>query len=150
LLKNIDDDEIHRFFHQLRCKNSGVIVFDITSLSFYGEQLNTAEFGYNRNGDHLPQVNLCLAMDESETPVYFRMINGSVPDVSTVKHTVDEIKSTRYNQIHLVFDCGFYSEDNIKSMSGFSFTGALPKRLNLFAEIVRSNIDIGHPGNAVM
>jgi len=77
------------------------------------------------------------------------MIKGSIPDVSTVGHTADELRSLGYSKIHLVFDRGFYSESNIKSLTEFQFTGALPKRLKLFYELVRSNLDIEHIGNVV-
>jgi transposase len=148
LLKNINPGELHRFFQQLR-QDESTIVFDITSLSFYGERINLAEYGYNRDGDHLPQVNLCIAVNMGRTPIYFRMIRGSIPDVSTVEHTADELRSLGYSDIHLVFDRGFYSEDNIKSLKGFQFTGALPKRLNLFYDLVRSNLDVEHVGNVI-
>lgn len=148
LLRNIKPGELHRFFHQLR-RDDSTVVFDITSLSFYGESINSAEFGYNRDGLHLPQVNLCLAVNTSRSPIYFRMIRGSIPDVSTVEHTTDELRSLGYSSFHLVFDRGFYSENNIKSLQAFRFTGALPKRLNLFYELVRSNLDIEHVGNVV-
>ena len=148
LLSNIKLGELHRFFHQLQ-QGDNTVVFDITSLSFYGEYINSAEYGYNRDGEHLPQVNLCLGINNNKKPIYFRMIRGSIPDVSTVKHTVDELKSLGYSDIHLVFDRGFYSEENIKSLKEFHFTGALPKRLNLFYELVRSNLDIEHVSNVV-
>lgn len=148
LLRNIKPGELHRFFHQLRMDDS-TVVFDITSLSFYGECINSAEYGYNRDGLHLPQINLCMAVNTSRSPIYFRMIRGSIPDVSTVEHTANELKSLGYSSIHLVFDRGFYSENNIKSLKGFQFTGALPKRLNLFYELVRSNLDVEHVGNVV-
>jgi len=147
-MKNIKQGEIHRFFHQLR-NDDRTVVFDITSLSYYGERINSAEFGYNRDGDHLPQINLCLAVNSKGQPNYFRMIKGSIPDISTVTHTADELRSLGYTDVHLVFDRGFYSENNIKSLAGFQFTGALPKRLNLFYELVRSNLDIEHVGNVV-
>jgi len=140
LLRNIKPGELHRFFHQLR-KDDSTVVMDITSLSFYGESINSAEYGYNRDGFHLPQINLCMAVNKSRSPIYFRMIQGSIPDVSTVDHTANELRSLGYSNIHLVFDRGFYSENNIKSLKGFQFTGALPKRLNLFYELVRSNLD---------
>ncbi len=148
LLRNIKPGELHRFFHQLR-RDDSTVVFDITSLSFYGECINSAEYGYNRDGLHLPQINLCMAVNTNKSPIYFRMIRGSIPDVSTVKHTADELRSLGYSNIHLVFDRGFYSENNIKSLKGFQFTGALPKRLNLFDELVRSNLDVEHVGNVV-
>jgi len=148
LLKNIKPGELHRFFHQLR-KDDTTVVFDITSLSFYGESINSAEYGYNRDGLHLPQINLCMAVNTSHSPIYYRMIRGSIPDVSTVEHTTYELRSLGYSNVHLVFDRGFYSENNIKSLKGFQFTGALPKRLNLFYEVVRSNLDVEHVGNVV-
>jgi len=129
--------------------DDSTVVFDITSLSFYGDCINSAEFGYNRDGEHLPQINLCLAVNGVKKPIYFRMIKGSIPDVSTVEHTSQELRSLGYSDIHLVFDRGFYSENNIQSLDGFRFTGALPKRLNLFDEIVRSNLDIEHVSNVV-
>jgi transposase len=149
LFSSIDEGEVHAFFRHI-ASSSSTIVFDITSLSYYGSSLNYAEYGYNRDNQYLPQVNLCLSVDiERNMPVYFRILNGSIPDVSTVITTMNELKSLGYSDSHFVFDRGFYSKINLEEMASYKYTGALPKSTKIFEELIRHNLDIEHLGNVV-
>jgi hypothetical protein len=46
-------------------------------------------WGYNRDGEKLPQVNLCMPLGEqSRLPVFQTLYNGSIKDVNTLKSTL--------------------------------------------------------------
>jgi len=149
LFSGITEDEVYTFFRNISHDGS-TLVFDITSLNYSGKSLDYAEYGYNRDGVHMPQVNLCLSVDmERDIPVYFRIFNGSIPDVSTVIHTINDLRAFGYTDSHFIFDRGFYSRINLAELAEFKYTGALPKSTKLFEELIRKHLDIEHLANVV-
>jgi hypothetical protein len=40
------------------------LALDITPVSSYSELIDEVEWGYNRDGEKLPQVNLCMLLGE--------------------------------------------------------------------------------------
>ena len=69
--------------------SSGKACFnDITSISSYSYENEMMEFGYNRDHEDLPQVNLGLIVDSgSKLPLYYHVHDGSIHDVS--EKTID-------------------------------------------------------------
>ena len=65
------------------------IYYDITSISSYSENNDFIEWGYNRDGEKLAQLNLGLVYcKESSLPIYYQSYTGSLTDVKTLKNTV--------------------------------------------------------------
>ena len=91
------------------------IALDITSVSSYSEQIGACERGYNRDGENIPQVNICMLFGEdSKLPVYQTVYSGSLRDVSTLKTTISEFTAlTDASDIMIVMDKGFFSAKNI-------------------------------------
>ena len=77
-----------------------------------------SEWGYNRDGEDLPQINICMLFGESSRlPVYQTIYCGSLKDVSTLKTTLGEFTAmTGTSDIMVVLDKGFYSKNNIDTM----------------------------------
>jgi transposase len=93
------------------------MAMDITSVSSYSKQNEYVRYGYNRDGESLPQINLCMLVGEkSGIPVYFESINGSIKDVSTLENVLKMMDWLNASRIHAVMDRGFYSERNIDSL----------------------------------
>ena len=94
------------------------IALDITSVSSYSEQIESCERGYNRDGEDLPQVNICMLFGEdSKLPVYQAVYSGSLGDVSTLKTTIAEFAALTGNaEIMIVMDKGFFSVKNINML----------------------------------
>ena len=94
------------------------LALDITSSSSYSELIDDVEWGYNRDGEDLPQVNLCLLMGETSWfPIYQVVYAGSLRDVSTLDSTLalfDEV--TDGKPVRSVMDKGFYSKHNVDGM----------------------------------
>ena len=68
--------------------NKGYFALDITSVSSYREFIDYIRWGYNRDGEDLPHVNLLMmTSEESHLPIYYRILSGSIKDVS-MKHLV--------------------------------------------------------------
>ena len=92
---------------------------DITSVSSYSELINDVEWGYNRDKEKLPQVNICMLLGEkSKLPVFQTVYSGSLKDVSTLKTTLEAASHLNLHNMSIVMDKGFCSEKNIKAMCG--------------------------------
>ncbi len=92
-------------------------VYDITSISSYSECLRKVEYGNNKEGDKLPQLNLALVFGESSNlPFCYRKLAGNIPDSKTIKVLLAELDVLGFSKMKLVMDRGFYSEDNINAL----------------------------------
>ena len=94
------------------------IALDITSISSYSQLLESSEWGYNRDHEDLPQINLCMLFGEdSRLPIYQTSYRGSLKDVTTLRTTLEEVTSLVPGcAIRIVMDKGFYSRKNIDEM----------------------------------
>ena len=85
LLQIITPDEREAFYQAwcvLRAEQE-YLALDITSTSSYSTGIQDVEWGYNRDNENLPQINLCMLMGEtSRLPVYQVPYSGSLKDVS--------------------------------------------------------------------
>jgi transposase len=129
------------FFKEWARRRSEVEYFalDVTSVSSYSELNEYVRNGYNRDGEKLPQVNLCLLLGEkSGIPVYFELLPGSVRDVSALKNIQAIMRWTEAKRLHFVMDRGFYSEANVDAMyaSHVRFTVGVPFTTNWVKALV--------------
>jgi transposase len=93
------------------------LALDITSVSSYSELIDEVEWGYNRDGEKLPQVNLCMLLGEqSRLPVFQSLYNGSIKDVSTLKSALSLAFHIQGRRLTLVMDKGFFSKTNVKTL----------------------------------
>lgn len=117
------------------------VVYDTTSISTYGI-LELAEYGYNRDGERLPQVNLALAADSGTgLPFYQRLVPGSVPDVRNLEATSRILGTLGLEHFAYSLDKGFYSAANVADMlgSGLEFTIGVPFSLARARDMLRRN-----------
>lgn len=122
-----DESRQNRFFSEWikKHKDVGSLVFDITSISSHSKLNEWIEWGYNRDGELLPQLNLgAIVSKDLGFPLAYRFCSGSIPDVKTLKNTVIFSKELGLSKIDFVLDRGFFSENNIKEMceAGIDFT----------------------------
>lgn len=88
--------------------------YDTTSISSYSKTLKQVKYGKNKDGDHLPQINLALLYGEtSNLPFYYRKLSGNIPDVKTITNLLTDMNHMGFEKVKLVMDRGFYSKDNI-------------------------------------
>jgi transposase len=119
LLQSLTREKQLTFFRQWvqTRAESEYIAMDITSVSSYSKQNEYLRYGYNRDGESLPQINLCLLLgEESGIPIYYESLNGSLKDVSTLENTLKMMDWLNANRLHAVLDRGFYSERNIDNL----------------------------------
>ncbi|MDD2402891.1 MAG: IS1634 family transposase [Clostridia bacterium] len=108
-------------FYQNWCKcrsEQEYLALDITSMSSYSTLIEDVEWGYNRDKEQLPQINLCMLMGEkSRLPIYQTVYSGSLKDVSTLKTTLSKMDAISKGKPKLiVMDKGFFSTKNINDM----------------------------------
>ena len=120
LLQIITPDEIEAFYQawcDLRAEQE-YLALDITSTSSYSTGIQDVEWGYNRDNENLPQINLCMLMGEtSRLPVYQVPYSGSLKDVSTLETTLSKMDAISTNKKTLiVMDKGFFSTRNVNAM----------------------------------
>ena len=120
LLSGISGHERNHFFEEWiqHVSETGYIAIDITSISSYSKLMDACEWGYNRDHENLPQVNLCMLFGEgSRFPIYQTSYHGSIKDVSTLRSTLDEVAALSPDaRLRVVMDKGFYSKRNIDEM----------------------------------
>jgi transposase len=140
------------FYNSLVAGEDETLIFDITSLSSASRNIDWLEWGYNRDGLDLPQVNLGLVLSlNSHLPLYFKLFPGSISDVVTLKNLVAEVKSFGIAKCLFILDRGFYSENNIKEMADekIDFILPLPFNVNIGKGLIsETNRDIENPTNA--
>jgi transposase len=91
--------------------------YDITSISSYSEGLRQVQYGRNKEGDPLAQLNLALVFGEtSNLPFFYRKLAGNIPDAKTITHLLSEFDVLGFSKVKLVMDRGFYSESNINAL----------------------------------
>jgi len=148
-LSSISEDERQTFFKLWgkQIAEQDYLCYDITSVSSYAEQNEFVRYGYNRDHEKLAQVNLGMVYGQkSLLPVSYRQLSGSITDVVTVRHLLDQLDKLEYPKLHLVMDRGFYSQKNINALAegGHNFTIGVPTHLKWAREEIdqaRDKID---------
>lgn len=120
-----------KFLHQWVSQRNHpkVLIYDITSVSTYSHLMDIAERGYNRDQENLAQINLALVHDQSDRlPLFYRVLPGSIADVSTLKFTEELMRELGCRDFHFILDRGFFSQDNLLEMltHRIGFTMAIP------------------------
>jgi len=145
LLDRMGQDGIMTFFKQWLegfGKTGDKILYDLTSISWYGHGIDMADWGHNRDSDNLPQVNFALLCTRNEAmPLFAWPLNGSVSDVKTLQDTLGFLDKLGYKPECLMMDRGFASMDNISFMLGRGYVFLQALRVN--AGWIREIIDHG-------
>jgi transposase len=93
------------------------IAYDVTSISSYSTEIDNVAWGFNRDNEQLPQINLGMFYGfESSLPVYYEMYNGSIVDKSHLPYMVTSAERLDIKNTRFVFDCGMVTEPNLKYM----------------------------------
>jgi transposase len=145
LLDRMNQDGIMTFYKawlNSLMRTDDKVLYDLTSISWYGQGINMAGWGYNRDKEKLPQINFALmCARNSGMPLFAWPLEGSISDVSTLQNTMQFLKKLDYKPNCIMMDRAFGSIDNISFMlnQGYTFLQAL--RVN--AKWIRDIIDNG-------
>ena len=103
-------------------------VYDLSSMLSRSMSINQAEKGYNKDKIHVPQINLALLCSaDTGLPAMIRSLPGSVKDIKTLYHTINELD---IGGKVLILDRGFFSEGTIKFLGGKGTSYVLPTKRN--------------------
>lgn len=93
-----------------KCSSKKNLLVDLTHIFSQSENLTWLSIGHNSEGQFHPQLNMLMlfSMDD-KMPVYFRLLDGAIRDVSSIKSTIDE---TGVKDAIFIGDKGFFSEGN--------------------------------------
>ena len=122
-----------------RITEDDYIAYDVTSLSTYSLGIEDAEWGHNRDGEDLTQINLGMFLGEkSRLPAYYATYQGSVLDKTHLPIMLDSAGALGITRVRFVFDRGFVTTENLAYVARehLSFITALPQSLKDFKELI--------------
>lgn len=69
-------------------KQTEYVAYDVTSISSYSQNIREVEWGYNRDKERLPQINMGMYYgEESCLPLYYRVYPGSISTSHRIAQT---------------------------------------------------------------
>lgn len=125
LLKEIGRNR-ERIIEFLKCfmTKDQALLIDLTHIFSLSENMTLSAKGYNNSFDFTPQVNLLFLFSLTQKmPLFYRLLPGNVRDVSSLKATV---KESEIEDVIIIGDKGFYSEENVRLLEGESLWYILP------------------------
>jgi transposase len=153
LLQEINENDCQRFMSLWMKKaiQNDYLCYDITSISSYSRGNEYVRYGYNRDGEALPQINFAMLFGQkSGLPAYCRRMQGNISDVATLKTTMKAMGFLGAKRVHFVLDRGFYSKTNIDEMleRRHHFTMAVPAGRKWVETIIDGHYDsVSSPSN---
>ena len=131
ILSSIGTDSRQTFFKKWTAlvAEDDYLCYDITSVSSYSKLNEYIKYGYNRDNEKLPQLNLSAVFGQKKAlPVYFDRLPGNITDVKTLHNLLGTFKAMEIGKMSYVMDKGFYSKQNIDELvaSGNKFLVAVP------------------------
>lgn len=144
LFESISLSKTHEFFKRwvIVGRTGENICYDVTSISSYSRTMTDVEYGYNRDGEDLPQFNIGMFCDEgSKLPLYFNRYNGSLTDKTNLSYVLENAGAVGLKDIKFVVDGGFISEECIRNLSTHSkaFTIGIPAYLGIAVDMLKSH-----------
>jgi transposase len=144
LFKSITHADRMYFFRQwvaAKCPKE-YIAYDVTSFSSYAKGIADTEWGYNRDGDKLPQINMGLYVGQtSSLPFFYVTYPGSIVDKSHLPSMMAHNMDLETEGLRFVMDKGFASGANMKHMQKmkYPFIIATENRLKAVHKAIREN-----------
>jgi transposase len=117
------------------------LVYDLSSFFSRSINISQAERGYNKDKIQVSQINLALLCSaDSGLPMMIRSLPGSVKDIKTLYHSINELE---LDGKILVLDRGFFSTDVVEFLDDKNIAYVLPTRRNSHFYDVRIHLN-GH------
>jgi hypothetical protein len=119
LFASITYDERISFFRAWirRQPQPQYLAYDVTSFSSYAQGIADTEWGYNRDGDRLPQINLgCYLGEQSGLPMFYVTYPGSILDKSHLPYMMAHNAELGIAHVGFVMDRGFCTTANVGYM----------------------------------
>ena len=88
MFASLRQEDMQLFFREWmkQKKQREYVAYDVTSISSYSSNIRELEWGYNRDKERLPQINMGMYYgEESGLPLYYRVYPGSVAETAHLK-----------------------------------------------------------------
>jgi transposase len=143
LFASLSEAQMNAFFVHWTAKvqEQEYLAYDVTSISSYSEQMEEVEYGYNRDGENLPQLNIGMFYGEqSQRPVYYMLYSGSIPDKTHLEYMLRNANQLGIHRVTFVMDRGFATQENIDYFMElpYSLILCLPAGQKIFTQLVES------------
>lgn len=91
--------------------------FDSTNQNYAGRGIPLAKLGHAKIDIGLPVINTAMFVDEKTgIPLWYEHFDGSVLDKTQTPFSLKKIVNMGYQKLFVVFDRGYYSEEDIVEM----------------------------------
>ena len=127
------------------------LAYDVTSISSYSSQNDLIEWGYNRDKEELPQLNMGMAFGEtSQIPVFYNVYPGSIPDKSYLDFMLRDSRELGIHYSKLVMDRGFFTEKNVQELAEktLRFIVSIPPSQKIPRELIHKNAGMQYDSSA--
>ena len=93
------------------------LYYDLTSFSSQSRNIEFLEYGYSRDDDDSPQVNVSLTSSKEEgIPINYSIYPGSVVNLTTLDNTMKKYEAIGIKNILFILDRGFFTKSNLKRL----------------------------------
>lgn len=100
------------------------VMIDSTHITTTSNLLDVNALGYNPEKNFDEQVRLMYMFASGlKQPVYYRLINGNITDVSSMKLCLEEMNT---NNVIFIADKGFYSKSNVETLNDNNLKYIIP------------------------
>lgn len=104
------------------------VMIDSTHIPSLSEKLHANAVGYNPQRSYDPQIRLMYIFSaQMKQPVYYRLVNGNITDVKSMKICVDELGA---KDVVFIADKGFYSKSNTADLAAHGLRYIIPLQRN--------------------
>ncbi len=141
MFASLRQEDMLLFFREWmkRKRANEYVAYDVTSISSYAKNMDALAWGYNRDKEKLPQLNMGVYYgEESRLPLYYRVYPGCISDKSHLRYMVADNEFINGKRTRYVMDRGFYSAENLNYLvqNGYRFVIALPGSLKYCKELI--------------
>ena len=149
LYSRIGEEEVHRkfsslylpFLHKLSGQERHAVLIDSTGLAnCINIPLTAVNVHYGAKNN---EIRLIYIVDKAlKLPIFFRYVPGNIVDVSTLDHTIKEMKMNGINIDECILDAGYLSIGGIKDLnnSKIQFIMRLKPNLKVYKELLTEHI----------
>lgn len=121
LYRSVLPDDCNEFFRRwikLRCADD-FVCYDVTSISSFSSTLPMVSYGYNRDKEQLPQINVGMFCTiKQQLPVFFSHYNGSINDFTNLPYVLEQAENAGLDlnaPLTLVMDGGLAVADTLEN-----------------------------------
>jgi transposase len=119
IFSSITHDGKMDFFKAWLARNNAgdFLAYDVTSFSTYAKKIEEAEWGYNRDGDKMPQINMGHYFSyQTGLPMFYVTYPGSITDKSYLSYLIIYNNELAIKDPVIIMDRGFCSTANIQAL----------------------------------